>query len=216
MPKPELPDLADRQRNNAVALRQANEAIEETTVKREGLLRGDGDLVEIRRLGKRIDDLKADADALSEQREWLASEAEKVARDKRLAEADLAIATLRPGIEEIIAKVETLEATLIKAGDLHSEITKRFEVYSGAYPKALPRLPAYSDFSLNGFSARLKQCLEDCARDGFQHIANYADQVDLVTGARKRPSVLLRERAEAFLADVRAKVHELEQPVAAE
>jgi hypothetical protein len=59
MAKPDL-DLRDRLRNNAVALKQVNTAIDETVAKREALIRDDGDLTEIRRLGKRIEDLYSD------------------------------------------------------------------------------------------------------------------------------------------------------------
>ena len=76
MAKPDL-DLRDRLRNNAVALKQVNTAIDETVAKREALIRDDGDLTEIRRLGKRIEDLYSDQAIYEQKRSLLEAESAK-------------------------------------------------------------------------------------------------------------------------------------------
>ena len=122
MAKPE-PDLKDRLRNNAVALKQVNAAIDETVAKREALIRDDGDLTEIRRLNKLIEDLYSDAQIYEQKRALL--EAESVNVDTAAAEqarAEAVAAVLQPQADMIGDLAGRLETKLGELSSLYAEL----------------------------------------------------------------------------------------------
>jgi hypothetical protein len=214
MAKPDL-DLTDRQRNNAIALRQVREAIDETTAQRVALIQADGDLAEIRRLKKRLDDLQADAAVYEQKRELLELEADKAESARRLREAEAAIATLRAPLEEIIAEQVELEADVDRACARKLLINAKYEAYKAAYPKILPRFEWFRDFTLQGLDWHLTEGMKSAAHEGFHKLSRYIGSWDSSTGDYRKPSVALRESLAAFLDNLRSSVREREDERAA-
>jgi hypothetical protein len=203
-----IEDPREALRGCHVHIRQTGDAIDEATKQRAEHVAA-GDLELVRRTTKRIGDLKSDLAALEEGRVLLEHRVDQLASAERLAAADAAIETVRPALEDLCTLVEEFETRLFEAGTLKAKIDEHFATYGLKYPGALPRLPNYSDFTLNGLNARIKQALTDAAREDFAKIDYLLD--DTSTGTRRLPSVLLRERAAAFVTDLRAKVRELEE-----
>jgi hypothetical protein len=208
MGKPNDDNPRDALRNCVVHIFQLGEQIAEATRQR-GAHVAAGDLALVRRTNKHIDDLKSDLAALAEGRALIEQRVAQLDSEERLAAADSAIETLRPLLEELCAMVERMEGMLVEAGNLKSEIDKRYEAFRLGIPINVPRLPAYSDFTLAGLNARLQQALTDCAREDISRMDYLID--DVTTGERRRPSRLLRARVEAFVNDLRAKVREVEE-----
>jgi hypothetical protein len=175
----------------------------------------DGDPAELLQIEAAIGDKDRALVLMRERYAALLAAQDQAAADQRLKDRDKAIETLRPELEEICALVEAFETKLVEAAAAKAKVDARFETYRNGWPRGLPHLPAYSDFTLNGFTARLKTALEHSVRDGFDRMDYLID--DVAGGERRRPSQLLRERAATFIADLRTKVHEAEQAnVAAE
>ena len=201
-------DVHEALRNCVVHIRQTNDAIVEADRQRTDAIT-EGDLDVVRRVNQRIADLKGDLAALEEGRCMLGRKVAQLASTERLAVADAAIEAIRPALEELISLAEVFEVKFVEAAAAKAAIDKAFVTYRETWPKGLPRLPGYADFSLSGFTARLQQALTDCAREGLEKADYLLD--DTSTGPRKRPSVLLRERAAAFVNELREKVREAEE-----
>jgi hypothetical protein len=201
-------DFPEALRNCLVHIGQVKQSLVEADSQRADAIAA-SDLAAVRKTNRRIADLKDDLAALEEGRGTLERKVAQLAGAERLAAADAAIEEIRPALEELCALVEAFEIKLIEAANAKAAVDKAFEAYRSSWPKGLPRLPAYSDFTMSGFTARLQQALTDCAREGLERADYLLD--DTSTGTRRRPSLLLRERAAAFLNELRAKVRELEE-----
>jgi hypothetical protein len=106
----------------------------------------DGDLDRVRKSTRRIGDLKADLDALSQGRALLEAQ---VARDSeaRIVACDVAAAELQPSLEDVCTAIERFEEALIAANAAYIEVGKahgRFEAARSACKSSLPDLPSLS------------------------------------------------------------------------
>ena len=175
-------DVHEALRNCLVHIGQVKQSLVEADSQRAEAIAA-SDLAAVRKTNRRIADLKDDMAALEEGRGLLERKAAQLASEERLAAADAAIETIRPALEELCALVEEFETRLVEAGALKAKIDEQFAAYGLKYPGALPRLPNYSDFTLNGLNARIKQALTDAAREDFAKIDYLLDDTSTGTAA---------------------------------
>jgi hypothetical protein len=214
MVKPIELDPREALRNCGVHARQINEQIAEADKQRSDAVAA-GDLDAVRKINRRVADLKNDLVTLAEGRALFETRVAQLDAGDRIAACDAAIEQLKPLAEAVIVLVEQLEAKLVEAGALKALIDAKFEEYRAGYPSILPRLPWYRSFELQTFESKLKQAFEDCSRSGLEKIDSHLDHYNFNNHTRRKPSAALREGLAKFIDDLRGTVRELETERAA-
>jgi hypothetical protein len=196
MAKPD-PTPQDELRNNATALRQVTTALEEATAQRTDAIAA-GDLEIVKRLDKRLADLRSELAFRKERRVLLAQQAAEADLAARTQARDVAInSTVAPALVMVIDHIQQFEAKLTEAAAAYAAIKQAFADHTRAWPAAVPPAPAWQEFTLSGMSALMKLALTNTARMGdFEHVMRRFGE--------ELPSVALRRQANAYLADLKA------------
>jgi hypothetical protein len=209
MPKPTELDPREALRNCGIHARQINEQIAEADKQRSDAVAA-GDLDAVRRINRRVSDLKNDLVTLAEGRALFEARVAKLDSEERIAACDAAIEKIGPPAAAIIALVEELEAELDRAAATKVAIDAKYAEYRDGYPKILPKLEWYRDFNLSSLDWQLKTAMEHCAREGFHKIGRYIDHHNGNTGESRKPSAALRESLATFVDNLRSSVRERE------
>jgi hypothetical protein len=196
MAKPE-PDLRDQLRNNTVHRRQVLDALAEAQKQRDAAFRGGADLAELRKLDKRVADLKADAGILAEQAKSLADQAREAERQRIVQEREAEIAKRATAAADVLLMITVWNEQLKEVAAGCEKIIAAFEqrgISPGDFRERLKdagrqlqltgrfeRFPHYLNYyfagdSLHGMAAVDKtfmQCMAD-ALD--RHINNLREQ----------------------------------------
>jgi hypothetical protein len=191
------PTPKDELRDNATALRQVTTAIEEATAQRTDAIAA-GDLEIVKRVDKRLADLRSELAFRKERRVLLAQQAAEADLAARTAARNEAIATtVEPKLDAVVAAIGDFEAKLQECAASYSAIKQSFSDYTRAWPAAVPPAPAHQEFTLSGMAALMRLALTNTAKMGdFEHVMRrFGDEL---------PSAALRRQANAYVADLKA------------
>jgi hypothetical protein len=208
MAKPDL-DPRDALRNCVVHIRQTNDAIAEAEGQR-GEAVAAGDLAAVRKINKRIAELKDDLGSLAEGRVLFEAQVGKLDAEARIAATDAAAEEMKPALDEVCAAIEQVEDLLLQAGKaalLVKEKFAAFEAVRRARYEALPRVPDWrASFNLGVYGAYLSEALEYGGKSGLEKIGwAVLEQRD------RRWSATTREYAAKYVDDLKSAVREVEE-----
>lgn len=212
MAKPDL-DPRDALRNCGIHARQIGDQIAEADKQRgEAVAAGDLDLV--RKINRRLADLKNDLATLAEGRELFEAQVAKLDAEARIAATDAAAEEMKPALDEVCAAIEQVKDQLLQAGQaalLVKEKFKAFEAVRSARYEALPRVPDWrAGFNIGVYGAYLSEALQYGGKSGLEKIGwAVLEQRD------RRWSAITREYAAKYVEDLKSAVRELEEERAA-
>jgi hypothetical protein len=211
MAKPEL-DPRDALRNCVVHIRQTNDAIAEADRQRGDAV-AEGDLAAVRKINRRLVDLKDDLASLEEGRALFEAQVAKLDSAARIAACDAAAEEMKPALEEVCAAIERLEELLLAAGAAYVEVGKAYEQFGearSARSEALPKVPYWrASFTLDAFRAFLNEALEDGGKYGFEKTG-----WEILERRRLRWSAIQREYAAEYIENLKSAVREVEEELA--
>jgi hypothetical protein len=213
MAKPEL-DPREALRNCGIHARQINEQIAEADKQRSDAVAA-GDLDAVRRINRRVSDLKNDLATLVEGRALFEARVAKLDAEGRIAACDAAAEGMKPALEEVCAAIEQLEEQLLLAGRTYTLVQEKFKAFEearAACAKALPMVPHWrASFTIDVFRAYLSDALEFGGRRGLDRI-----YWAILEEHDRRWSAITRERAAEYVANLKSAVREVEEERAAQ
>jgi hypothetical protein len=209
MVKLSQPDPREALRNCGVHARQLNDQIAEADKQRSDAV-ATGDLDAVRKISRRVADLKNDLVTLAEGSALFEARVAKLDADDRIAACDAATEELKPALEEVCAAIEKLEELLLAAGAAFVEVGKTYERFEAARVScsaALPSVPYWrASFRLDGFKSFVTEALADSSKWGFEKIG-----WRILEQRRLRWSALQREYAADYVANLKSAIREIEQ-----
>lgn len=164
MSKNSTTDPREALRNCETHIRQTNEAIDEAGRQRaDAVAAGDLDLV--RRVTKRITDLKGDLAALEQGHGLIVAKVAQLDSEARIATCDNAAEELKPSLEQVCAAIERLEEALLASGAAYAAVDKAYADFENARTtrySAFPRFESWrASFGLDVFRAYLNEALQE-------------------------------------------------------
>ena len=197
-----------------MALKQVNAAIDETVANREALIRDDGDMTEIRRFNKRIEDLYSDQAIYEQKRSLLEVEAAKV--DTAAAEqarSDAIANVLQPQADVIGDLAGRLETKLGELSSLYAELVAAEKQFYAKWPAAVPHDKFYR-WTLNDVRQRLRGAAGYAAANSdFTRSAMWANTFGERTTSL---SVSVRKSLASYLANLKVQPLPVAKKVATE